>query len=174
MFFYLSLGSNIDSECSAVRMIRHLCREFGCIGAYPWRYTRPEGMVSSTPFLNTLVVLKSDLNSADLKERLNSIEQTMGRDRDDPLRSVKSRTADIDIVGTSRDYGLEIFADATELYIAACLNFQGDSPDLSSLGLASYKRPATIYLDAFSGDIVVIDDELQGFKNGLKPSFERQ
>jgi len=172
MYYFLSLGSNIDAEQSAVRMIHNLCLKFGCVGAYPFRYTKPEGIESEVMFLNTLVVLRSDRDSAGVKSELNHIEESMGRDRLDPMRSMKSRCADIDILGEAEQLDLSIFAKASEAYVAACLNLEGESPDLSQHGLAPYQGPASVYLDALTGDICVVEDEMYGLKYGLEATFK--
>ena len=173
MYFYLSLGSNVDAEFSAVCMIRHLCERFGVIGAYPFQYTEPEGVKSDIPFLNALVILKSGMDASAIKEELNRIEEAMGRDRSDPLRSLKSRCADIDILAESEALDLMTFSRMREAYVNTCFKLQGVMPDLTRYGLASYQGTASIYLDTLTGDILVNEDKLQGLENGLEASFKR-
>lgn len=174
MYFYLSLGSNIDAESSAVMMLRHLCERFGVIGAYPFRYTEPEGIESDIPFLNSLVVIRCEMSSSELKRILNAIEEDMGRDRNDPERSAKNRRADIDILGFNECLKLDVFKQAKESYVATCMRLDGNTSDLSNYGLPSYQRPATVYLDALTSNVVVIEDEFEGFEYGLKTTFEGQ
>lgn len=171
MYFYLSLGSNIDAEKSAAEILRRLCLQFGSVAAYPFRYTKPEGVVSDELFLNAIAVVRTELNSGEVKARLNQIEEAMGRDRSDPQRSTKSRTADIDILASSASFNLEIFEQAKEAYVRTCYHLGG--PGIRH-GLAAYKRPSTVHLDALTGNVVIVEDELQGFKNGLKAALEGQ
>ncbi len=174
MYYYLSLGSNIDPEHSAVEMVRWLCRHFGSIGLYPFRYTQPEGIESDTAFVNTLAIVRSEAAPAQVKQWLNEIEAAMGRDRSDPLRSIKSRSADLDILGSTKALTLSFFAGAEEGYVQQCWRLQGRQPDLSAFGLASYERAATVDLDAGTGQIRVVEDECEGLKHGREAPLTRQ
>ena len=171
MYFYLSLGSNIDTDQSAAMMIKHLCREFGDLVLYPFCYTKPESIQSEQDFVNALVVLRSNLNAVELKRVLVTIETSMGRDRQDPLRSYKSRAADIDILSVSEHFDLAYFAPAEEAYVRSCLCLTGPFVDLRPWGLAAHQRPASVYLDAATGEVVIVEDELHRFKHGFETAF---
>ena len=171
MYFYLSLGSNIDPERSAVQMTLHLCQKFGVIALYPFRYTEPESIESEGLFVNSLAVVQAVMPTSVVKLKLNQIETAMGRDRNDPLRSQKNRAADIDILNFSDTLDLSIFSRAKEGYVQSCYDLVGEVPTLENLGLASYQRPSSVYLDAGSSDIRVVEDELQCFVNGVKAAF---
>lgn len=171
MYFYLSLGSNIDAEKSSVTMLRMLCQHFEKLGVFPFRYTEPEGIVSDQAFVNSLAVLWSDNEEVGVKKVLNYIEITMGRDRNDPLRSVKARHADIDILGASAVLSTVFFERATEPYVQQCFEAKGLSPDFSEWGLAAYQRPSTVYLDAVTGKVGVVEDEFDGFKDWVEATL---
>ena len=155
-------------------IVRNLCERFGCIALVPFRYTEPEGIEGAPIFVNALAVVSADRLCGSVKRILNNIETSMGRDRKDPLRSVKSRTADIDIVAEHAHFDLTVFKDMSETYVQACITGQGKQPDLRALGLASHQGPASVYLDAITGDIVVIEDEFDCFINGFKATFGRE
>lgn len=174
MFFYLSLGSNVDAESSSVTMLRMLCEHFGHLAVFPFRYTEPEGIDSDRDFVNSLVILWCDQPKIRVKQTLNQIEVTMGRDRSDPLRSVKARCADIDILACSYEFDTRAFDSTNEPYVKACLDGEGTSADLSPWGLPSYQRTSTVHLDAVSGDIRVIEDECHGFKHWVETTFKGQ
>ncbi|WP_370980801.1 2-amino-4-hydroxy-6-hydroxymethyldihydropteridine diphosphokinase [Agaribacterium sp. ZY112] len=163
MYFYLSLGSNIEPERSAVQMLQELVGRFGCLALFPFCFTEPEKIVSERMFANALVVLKSPLDLLQVKTQLVEIETRMGRDRDDPQRSNKSRAADIDIIAASSTFALSFFEQANEAYVQTCLALEGPFVDLSPWGLAAHQRPATVHLDAAAAQIVVVEDEAHGF-----------
>lgn len=172
MYFYLSLGSNISPEASAVRMVRALCLRFGKIGLFPFCYTPPEGINSDTLFLNGLAIIAASDAKLLVKDQLNAIETAMGRDRDDPERSYKDRTADIDILAQAEALDLRHFYAAPESYVQTCFHLRGTTrPDLRQWGLASYQRPSTVHVDTCTGKICVIEDELEGLKHWVETSF---
>jgi len=176
MYFYLSLGSNTRPEQSSVEIVRHLCTNFGVVGLFPFRYTTPVSIASASMsesmFINGLAVIFFDGDVRGLKEVLVSIETEMGRDRSDPQRSVKDRTADLDILSQSDEYEPSVFLRAEEPYVHQVFQLQGQVPELQELGLAPYQRPATVNLDALTGQIVVREDELQGFHNWAESTLK--
>ena len=64
-----------------------------------WIVTQPVDMKTNHPFLNALFTLDTELTAEQLKRQFNQIEETLGRDRSDPMSSVKDRPIDIDILG---------------------------------------------------------------------------
>jgi len=174
MYYYLSIGTNIDPEKSSVRILEMLCEAFTTLALFPFRYTEPEGVELSDTFLNALVVVYSPEDWVRVKAILNEIEAKMGRDRSDPLRSIKNRAADLDILEASSKLDFEPYSSAKEAYIKACFELTGTQVNLLAYGLASHQGPATIYIDALTGNIVVVDDELDRFKHWVESSFERQ
>lgn len=178
MYYYLSLGSNIRAEESAVIMVQNLSRHFGTIGLFPFRYTLPEGVESKTRFVNTLVVIKVikggqsfERLSLQVKSILNSIEVSMGRNRNDPERSIKDRTADIDILGASEILEFGLFEQAREGYVRNCYFLQGEQPQLIKYGLAPHERAATVNFDAVTGQICILEDELHSFEHRFEATF---
>ena len=174
MFFFLSLGSNIDGELSAIRMLGQLVSRFRRVGAYPFFYTEPEDIVSDCAFVNGLVIIYAEGSEACVKNQLNDIEISMGRDRRDPKRSVRSRAADIDILGASAFFDLGVIARASEPYVQQCFNMAGARVPLEKYGLTAYQRASTIDFDAGSGQIRVVEDEFQGFINWVEATFGLQ
>ena len=98
MYYYLSIGSNIDPESNISKTLEVLLNKFSELYLFPPVYTVPENIKSNNKFINTLAVLKSDLNITSLKNILNDIEESLGRDRGDENRSMKDRVCDIDII----------------------------------------------------------------------------
>jgi 2-amino-4-hydroxy-6-hydroxymethyldihydropteridine diphosphokinase len=172
MLYYLSTGSNIEPEASSVRMLCHLCESFGVLGVYPFRYTSPVSISSDNDFLNGLVALYFQGSSKELKAKLDAIEEAMGRDRSDPDRSIKGRRADLDILGASDTLSPSIFGQTDESYVQQVFELRGRSPDLEPFGLAAYQRPASVYLDGLTGEIVVVEDEFKRFDDWVKAALE--
>lgn len=96
--YLCSMGANIAPEANFAAA-RELLSQFG--HAYYSRavYTQPVAMTTNHQFLNALFIFVTDLDPVSLKEQFNTIEQRLGRDRDDPLSAQKDRPMDIDILG---------------------------------------------------------------------------
>lgn len=163
MYYYLSLGSNVDAEHCAVKMLRRLSQEFGCIAAYPFRYTEPEGVVNAQPFFNSLAVIQSDLDNVDLKRFLVQIENAIEGEYLDLERSAKSRCADIDILHWADDFAPKYFANAKEAYVHACYRCEGKATDLSHRGLPLFSTPASILLNPDGLDWTLEEDGFDWF-----------
>lgn len=164
MYFYLSIGTNINPEKNSVRIIENLCHHFGSLTLLPFVYTKPELILSSSIFLNGLAIIKSNLCDKDLKNILNTIEVKLGRDRNDPLKSTKNRPADIDILLQADKHHLALFDTFTEKYIKACLP-PNKPADLSVYGLPAHQGAATIHLDNTTGQISIIKNKLDSLIN---------
>lgn len=165
MFYYLSLGSNVAPEINAVNMVRSLCHTFGAITIFPFSYTSPEGIETKKHFINSLAIVESNECAELIKCKLNSIEVSLGRNRADPDRSRKDRSADLDILGVSEKEDLTVFFRQPELYISKILSGTTDVVNLSLYGLPITKGPSAVNLDAGTGNIVVIDDAHDCFVN---------
>ncbi|MFT5083493.1 MAG: 2-amino-4-hydroxy-6-hydroxymethyldihydropteridine diphosphokinase [Lentisphaeria bacterium] len=165
MHYYLSLGTNIRPEENAVQMVKALTIHFVEIVCFPFIYTQPHAMETPHTFLNTVAVIKSDLDCIEVKNHLNAIEESLGRDRSDPQRSVKDRTADIDILGRTTEMEDDFFSQFKQSYVRDVIanNFTG--VDLSKWGLPPSEGAATIYFNAASGHIVVVDNANDGLVN---------
>ena len=163
MYYYLSLGSNVDAERCAVKMLEHLSGLFGCLAVYPFRYTEPEGVVNAAPFFNALVVVQTDLNNVDVKHGLVQIERAIEGEYRYLERSAKSRCADIDILQWSNDFEPKCFANAKEGYVLTCYNCEGEATDLSQYGLPFFNTPASISKCAETGKWAVEEDSFEWF-----------
>ncbi len=98
--YYLGIGSNVAPTQNLPQIIAHLLNRFHRLRLSPIIETLPIGMSSRSPFLNGVVYLESPQESSALKIELNEMEAALGRDRSDPLKKVKDRPADIDILFT--------------------------------------------------------------------------
>ncbi len=165
MYFYLSIGTNINPEKNAVKVVKLLCQNFGLLTLYPFVYTAPEAMSSDSIFLNSLAIIHSQKDKSEIKHILNTIEMTLGRDRNDPEKSVKDRTADIDILLCNPQYSLSFFERFTDTYIQSCLS-PNLPANLSTQGLPSYQGATTIDLDRISGEIMITKNKLDCLVNG--------
>ncbi len=200
MYYYLSIGTNIEPEMNAVRISTALAHAFGQFALYPFIYTAPVNMQSKKVFLNSLAIIHSDLDAKAVKHELNIIEMQLGRDRQDPMRSEKDRTADIDILAAHPLYDESLFLEQDAPYIPLVLgNSDHHSPihshktqhhqtpsveaishqrvcaDLSPFGLplalTTPQRPTTIYFNARTGHVAVIDNSHRRLHNRLESSF---
>ena len=172
MYYYLSLGTNIEPEVNALRMLEALCSEFGKIICFPFIYSEPEAIKSKNRFLNSAVIIICDQPITNVKARLNQIETQLGRDRTDPDKSIKDRTADIDIVTTSDRIDFTLFHVPQVSYISNSIYGKGK---LANLGpLASTKGPTTIDLDRDTGNIRVIHNTQNSLIDGQESSFSFQ
>lgn len=96
--YYLSVGSNIKPSQNVPKIIKALLDINASLIISRVVETEPVGICSSNRFLNCIVRLETHLLPHPLKQSLNHIEEMLGRDRTDPLKKVKDRTADIDIL----------------------------------------------------------------------------
>ncbi|RKZ36508.1 MAG: hypothetical protein DRQ49_07285 [Gammaproteobacteria bacterium] len=96
--FFIAIGSNIQPPKNFPLIMAKLVAEFGKLWLSRVIYTTPVDMTSKSLFLNAVLYLKSELSSDKLKKKFNSIETALGRDRSNPQRNIKDRTADIDIL----------------------------------------------------------------------------
>jgi len=157
-----------------VYALRELGTVFGHLALLPFRYTEPENVSLQNRFVNALMVIYCELDEIEVKSRLNAIEARLGRDRNDPERSTKDRTADLDIITYSDVFDVSLFRLAPEGYVAMCLEGQGEQPELESYGLTSPEGASTVYIDALTGDIGVLNDKFHGFVNWVETTFPGQ
>ena len=167
MFYYLAIGTNISAEQNAVAIIRKLIESFGRLYVFPYIVTQPENMQTANYFLNSVVIISTTLDSNTIKSYLNDIEHALGRDRNDPDRSNKDRSADIDILDHGRDVVTQdAHPLAEERFIQDVLAYTGKMIDLSEYGLPFSERAATVDLDKATGNLVIIDNTIDSFVNG--------
>ena len=103
MKYLCSLGSNIEPELHFSRAKHYLAKLADELEFSRDIATQPVGMKTNHPFLNALFILETALTPSALKAEFNQIEVLLGRDRSDPLCSVKDRPIDIDILGKLAD-----------------------------------------------------------------------
>ena len=101
--YFLGLGSNIEPEKYIPKIIAALFEWSARVDVSKVYWTAPENLDSQRHFLNAAVRIESELEQAELKQKLVAIEEDLGRDRSDPDKKIKDRTADIDIL-----FGLSI------------------------------------------------------------------
>lgn len=94
----VGLGSNVEPERNVPRMLAALLGIAPRVVASRVVATEPQGLLpgESGRFLNLAVALECASEPAAFKKRLESIEAALGRDRSDPERRRRSRTADLD------------------------------------------------------------------------------
>lgn len=97
-WYLCSMGANLQPEQNFAKA-RSVVQQLGDAYYSKAIYTKPVAMSSQRDFLNALFILRSDIDSHRLKLQFNAIEQQLGRDRSDPLCSMKDRPMDIDILG---------------------------------------------------------------------------
>ena len=147
MFYYLSIGTNIAPEENAGKIVRLLSKYFGEIYLFPFIYTEPQNIATENPFLNSVAILQSALSERELKDILNNIETTLGRDRNNPKRSVSDRPADIDIIATHREFDLDALKHVSESYIKDVYELKEEGVNLQQSGIPFNPMPSKLWLD---------------------------
>ncbi len=176
MWYLCGLGSNIEPEQNLVTTVTRLLECHGSLWLSPVIHTRPRGIETDRPFLNALAVVFSPLSPEQLKEHFNRLEESLGRDRSDPLSSRKDRPIDVDILeysesgrflgeGIDEPYYRRLFDGQTEHSVRASLTVAGHT-----LGQAS----ATIHRDLRAGDEIVVHQGQQLHNHTVKASLAGQ
>lgn len=176
MWYLCGLGSNIEPEQNLVKVVTRLLENHGSLWLSPIIHTRPQGIETDRPFLNALVVVFSSLSPELLKAHFNQLEESLGRDRSDPLCSLKDRPIDVDILeysengrflgeGIDEPYYQRLFHGQTENSVRASLTVAGHT-----LGQAS----ATIHRDLRTGDEIVVHQGQQLHDHAVKASLAGQ
>lgn len=171
-WYLCGLGSNIQPEVNLPQAVARLAGRFGPVWLSAVIRTRPEGMSTPNPFLNALAVFASDLSPEQLKFELNALEESMGRDRSDPLSSRKDRPIDVDIleVRPERAFTGESIEEA---YYRSL--FMGERTmavvKLQLEGQCLGQSPATIYRNQGSGHEIVVEQGEQLNHHAVKASL---
>ncbi len=163
MYYYLSLGSNINPESNISKTLELLLKRFSELYLFPPIYTSPENIKSKNEFINTLIILKSDFDSVSLKNIFNDIEILLGRDRRDKDRSVKDRVCDIDIIFSYEKFRIDVFNMCKEKYLVQVIDMTGITTKIQVFGSQLSNRPSAIYLDRRSGNKLIIKDKPNSF-----------
>jgi len=116
--YLLGIGSNIEPQANIAKIICLLLRQFSRLSLSCVLKIPPIGMNSRRDFLNVVVFIETAMTQAELKTICNDIEITLGRDRGDPARKTKDRTADLDILTKSifPDDGSRLVSSITDEY----------------------------------------------------------
>jgi len=174
MHYYLSIGTNIEPERNAADIIKMLAQAFGPFVMYPFIYTQPDRIPTTNIFLNTTAIVFSLSSLNDTKNELNKIEIALGRNRDDPARSTKDRTADIDILGQSEIYDDGFFYTFNECYIKNVIDQNAVAANLSAFGLPPTKGASTVDIDTRSGHIRILENAAYRLEYWHKSTFPLQ
>ena len=115
---YLSLGSNMGESLKLIEQaisFLGLCENIKIVRTSAVYETEPWGIKNQNWFLNVVVEIKTKLSVEDLLIKCQSIEKTLGRNREKEIRW-KERPIDIDIIF----YGEEVI-NSEILTIPHCL-----------------------------------------------------
>lgn len=96
--FLCSMGANLAPEQNFAKAREQLSR-LGHTTYSRSAYTQPVAIDTDKQFLNALFLIETEHDAVALKAAFNQIEESLGRDRSDPLCSQKDRPMDIDILG---------------------------------------------------------------------------
>ena len=96
--FILGIGTNVDPERNARHIVERLIHRFGRMLVSRFHYTEPVGMDSDRRFINYCAFVETRLDPGACKSACVVIEVELGRDRTDPFRKTRDRTADIDLL----------------------------------------------------------------------------
>lgn len=156
MWYLCGLGSNISPEQNLPRAVARLAQLFGPVSLSPVVRTAPQGMDSDNSFLNALAVFRSDLPPDQVKQHLNALEESLGRDRSDPFSGVRDRPIDVDILET-RSSPAFTGCDITENYYRQLLAGEPVVGERLSLrGQALGEASATVHRNQGAGHEVIV------------------
>lgn len=157
MFYYLSIGSNIEPQKNIGKCIEILLENFGSLYLYSPVYTKPEGLNTDSIFINTLVVLESDANAVFFKDILNGIERKLGRVKKN--KNLMGHTCDIDIISNRDDFNLSIFSNLREGYLQSVIRSENLAKNVRIYNLECIDRPSTVYLDGSSSNKAIFGNK---------------
>ncbi len=96
--FLVGAGSNIEPHKNIGLALKELLVLSNTFAMSPIIQTDPVGMQSERKFFNFVLYFPSNLKLNELKERFNSIETKLGRNKSDPFCKIKDRPIDLDII----------------------------------------------------------------------------
>lgn len=173
MYYVISIGSNIQPEQHVAAAVSALVKSFGSLYLYQRVYTQAELVQSNHVFINSVLVLNSQLSGTDLKTELCRIEELLGRDRSDPERSIKDRSCDLDIICHLQSWSEVWKTELTESYVQQVFDPTSKQAPIQ-LGCQLFsERPAAIYFQAQAGDKFIVDQKPDALINWLETSFLR-
>ena len=176
MWYLGGVGSNIRPETNLAIAIDRLLADYGSLWLSPVISTFPEGIDTERSFLNALVIVFSPQSPQHLKSSFNHLEETLVRDRSDPLSSRKDRTIDIDILEHS-DNGFFSGEQIGERYYRNLFNDRFDASFLSTITVRGHslgKTPTTIYRNLCASDEIVVQQGQQLNNHGVKSTLAGQ
>lgn len=159
MFYYLSIGSNIEPTKNIGKCIEILLKNFSELYLYPPVYTKPEDLATNNMFINTLVVLESDMQTTILKNLLNKIEESLGRVKIRRNQSLIGHTCDIDIISKKAEFNLGIFYNLEEAYLQSVIHSENLAKQVQVYNLRCIDRPSTIYFDRGSSNKAIFGNK---------------
>ncbi|CAI3802920.1 2-amino-4-hydroxy-6-hydroxymethyldihydropteridine diphosphokinase [Rheinheimera sp. MM224] len=173
MYYVISIGSNIQPEQHVAAAISLLVQDFGSLYLYQRVYTQAQLVESNRVFINSVLVLSSTLTATELKAQLCHIEESLGRDRSDPKRSIKDRSCDLDIICHLELWSESWKTDLTESYVQQVFDPASKQAPIQ-LGCQLFsERPAAIYFQAQASDKFIVDQKPDALINWLETSFLR-
>lgn len=116
--YLLGIGSNINPQVNIGKIIHLLLLKLPHLTLSRVLKIPPIGMNSRRDFFNVVVFIETTMMETELKAICNDIEITLGRDRLDPARKIKDRTADLDILTKANfpDDGNRLVSSITDEY----------------------------------------------------------
>lgn len=96
--YLVGVGSNINPQANIVQAIAKLLPLTTRCALSRIIQTDPIDLLSDHKFFNLVIYLETDQSAADLQSFFHALEGEMGRDRSDPLKKVKDRPIDLDII----------------------------------------------------------------------------
>lgn len=117
--YLLGIGSNIDPQRNALRIVDCLRQRFGEIVLSGFHETAPVGMDSDHRFINFCAFVTTLLEPRACKQACVEIEVMLGRDRAHPASKTRDRTADIDLLVRVGPDGRHIALEPVAPYLAA-------------------------------------------------------
>jgi 2-amino-4-hydroxy-6-hydroxymethyldihydropteridine diphosphokinase len=117
--YLLGIGTNVDPERNAPRIVERLVSRFGRILVSRFYQTAPVGMNSERWFVNFCAFIPTALEPEACKAACVAIEIALGRDRAHPASKTRDRTADIDLLACRGADGGWRELEAAADYLAA-------------------------------------------------------
>lgn len=96
--YLLGVGTNLDPQRNALRIIDCLRQRFGEVLLSGLHETAPVGMDSDRRFINFCAFVATALEPGACKQACVEIEIALGRDRAHPASKTRDRPADIDLL----------------------------------------------------------------------------
>ncbi|RUO28887.1 2-amino-4-hydroxy-6-hydroxymethyldihydropteridine diphosphokinase [Aliidiomarina sedimenti] len=179
--YFLGLGSNLQPTSNLQTALHKLQAQFAQIILWPIIETEPVSIESQRIFLNTLVVVRSNWTPEQLKSWCNELEESLGRNRKDPLSSIKDRPLDIDILAQQSQLNLSVLECFTEPYvrqvIASAERATDQSPTTHPVSLWGHQlgqRAATVYPNHAGGHIMVVEDSVDRLFQCFEAPLDRE